>query len=147
MLGRDKYNKMVIVSKIIQVILPLGKVGKNKSFPEGPKAFTLLVTRHEGKHYPNAVLELPFLLVVSWCWWPGPSLRHKLVTGKCSYRSLEKRTGDVDQSHWRLQASLGNAAGKSGPQHMTFFFLSSSKITKVKKVSLQIIFLRGRKWS
>lgn len=38
-------------------------MGKKKPFPESPKAFGFLVTRYEGKHYPNAVLELLF------CWW------------------------------------------------------------------------------
>lgn len=52
---------MITVSKIIQVILPLRKMGKKKSFPKGPKAFGLLVTRYEGKHCPNAVLELLFV--------------------------------------------------------------------------------------
>lgn len=47
------------------------------------------------------MLYLSFLF----CWWSAgvgdlalPS-DTKRVTGKCSYRSLEKRTGDVDQSH------------------------------------------------
>lgn len=113
---------MVIVSKIIQVILPLGKVGKNKSFPEGPNAFALLVTRHEGKHYPNSVLELPFLLVVSWCWWPGPSLRHKKGYWKMFIQIFGK-------TNWRCGSVSLKAAGFSGkccrqvwpPAHDIFF--------------------------
>lgn len=147
MLGVANYNKIIVVNKIIQVILPLWKMRKKKFFPEGPKGFGLLVTRFEGKHYPNAGLELLFisgqLVLVTW---PSPQTTQR-VTGKCSYKSLDKWAGDVNQSHWRLQASLGNAIGKSSSQYMAFFFFSLNKIAKVKKVSQQISFLRGRKLS
>lgn len=108
-------------------------MGKKKSFPEGPKAFGLLVMRYGGKHYRNAVLELLFvggqLVLLTWT---SPQTT-KRVTGNCSYRSLEKWTGDVNQSHWKLQASLGNAVGKFSPQYMAFFSSYQTKLPKFRR--------------
>lgn len=63
-----------------------------------------------------------FLLVVSWCCWPGALLRqHKGLPVKYLYRALETWNGDFIQSCWRLQVCLGETEGKICPCYTACF--------------------------